>query len=249
MIDKSSLNETLRLHNLWLNNDSAGICANLSWADLSGCNLSRADLSEADLRGCNLSHANLSRANLSGCNLRRANLTEANLTEANLTEADLTEANLTEANLSWANLTEANLSEANLSDADLSWANLSDANLSGATGLLNSAEWLKSNFEQDELGVIVYKRFGDTEFDAPENWVIESGSFITEVCNPCRTIDCACGVNFATRGWCNKSYQDATLWRCRIRWIDLAGVIVPYNTDGKARCERLELLEVVTDEN
>ena len=27
----------------------------------------------------------------------------------------------------------------------------------------------------------------------------------------------------------------------------LAGVIVPYMTDGKIRCERVELVEVVTD--
>ena len=32
------------------------------------------------------------------------------------------------------------------------------------------------------------------------------------------------------------------LWRCRIRWIDLADLVVPYHTDGKARAGRVELL-------
>jgi hypothetical protein len=34
-------------------------------------------------------------------------------------------------------------------------------------------------------------------------------------------------------------------WKVLIRWEWLAGVIVPYNTDGKIRCERCELLEIV----
>ena len=41
-------------------------------------------------------------------------------------------------------------------------------------------------------------------------------------------------------------YAHAALWRCRIRYEDGPGVVVPYNTDGKARCERLELLEEMT---
>lgn len=57
-------------------------------------------------------------------------------------------------------------------------------------------------------------------------------------------------MHFGTAKWllgargCNKDVW----WECRIRWIDLAGVTVPYNTDGKARCERLELIRVVTPE-
>lgn len=42
---------------------------------------------------------------------------------------------------------------------------------------------------------------------------------------------------------------DIKIYRCRIRWIDLAGVVVPYNTDGKARCARLEILEQVSGIN
>ena len=78
---------------------------------------SRADLSWANLSGVDLSEANLSGANLSGADLSRANLSGVDLSEADLSRADL----------SWANL-----SGADLSRSDLSWANLSRANLSGA---------------------------------------------------------------------------------------------------------------------
>ena len=78
----------------------------------------------------------------------------------------------------------------------------------------------------------------------PDTWKIEPASFVEEVVNPLPTIDCGCGVNFGTLGWVNANYGNADIWRCRIRWEDLAGVVVPYNTDGKARCSRLELLEV-----
>ena len=164
---------------------------------------------------------------------------------ANLSGADLSGADLSGANLSGADLSGANLREADLRGANLSWADLSGANLSRAKGLLVAADWLREHLEMDDLGVLVYKRVGRTQYSQPESWVIEPGSVIEEVVNPCRVNDCACGVNFGTRAWCDENYTTADLWLCRIRWIDLADVVVPYNTDGKARCGRLELVERV----
>ena len=219
-----------------------------AWAQsgsLRGANLRGANLREADLSGANLSEANLRGANLSWANLREADLRGANLSWANLREADLRGSNLSWADLSWADLSEVNLSGADLSEADLSEANLRWANLSGAVGLLDSAAWLRANFETDAEGVIVYKRIGGTEYPTPASWLIEPGAYLTEVVNPSRTVECASGVNFGTRAWCAEHYIDAALWRCRIEWLDLAGVVVPYHTDGKARCARLRLLEIV----
>jgi len=139
----------------------------------------------------------------------------------------------------------ADLSGANLRNADLSGANLSGANLSGAKNLLNPATWLAKNFEYDDLGYIVYKRIGVTLYNAPDYWSIAAGKTIEEVVSPLPTNDCGCGVNFGTLDWVKNNYQDADIWRCRISWTDLPGVVVPYNTDGKARCSRLELLEKV----
>ena len=124
---------------------------------------------------------------------------------------------------------------------------MSNADLSGAKGLLDPVEWLKANFDSDAEGVIVYKRIGDTSYSPPAHWTVEPGAYLTEVVNPTRTVECACGVNFGTRAWCEDEYPSATLWRCRIEWWDLAGVVVPYYTDGKARAPRLKLLEIVTE--
>ena len=176
--------------------------------------------------------------------LSRANLRYADLSRADLSGADLSDANLIGANLRYANLIGANLIGADLIGADLSDASLSGANLSGCKGIKTAAEFLKK-FKTDELGLIVYKGFGDTTYETPDNWKIESGSFITETVNPLPTLECACGVNFGTKKFVKENYPKSTIWKCRIRYIDLADVVVPYKTDGKGRCARLELLEVV----
>lgn len=183
---------------------------------------------------------NLSGAYLSGCNLSYCNLYRADLSGADLSGAYLSGAYLSEANLRWANLCGCDLTEAKLSEADLRGADLSDCK-----GLLDAREWIAENFASDAEGIIVYKRIGCTDYQAPSHWEAQPGAVLTEVCNPCRTTDCGCGVNFGTEAWCRENYKNAVLWRCRIEWLDLAGVVVPYRTDGKARCSRLVLLEAV----
>ncbi len=236
--------------------------ADLHYANLSNANLSSANLSSAYLHNANLSNANLSNANLSNVDLHSADLHSANLINVNLSYANLRSADLSYANLSSAylhnanlrladlhnaNLRLANLSSANLSSANLRSADLSSANLSQIVNFFDPLKWLKENFEFDEKGLIVYKRIGTTAFKSPNNWIIEPNSIIEELgVNPLPTVDCGSGVNFGTLDWCQKEYTDSSLWKCRINWMDLASVVVPYNTDGRARCQRLELLEKIT---
>ena len=204
--------------------------------DFHYADLSDADLSDADLRCADLSAANLSAANLS----------DADLSAANLSSADLRRANLSDADLRCADLSDANLRRADLSDADLRCADLRRADLSAATGVLTGRQWLVDNFEQDGLGLIVFKAIGNTSYAMPEQWEIEPGAFLEEVVNPLPTVACGCGVNFGTLAFIHKEYSHArSVWKCRIRWIDLVDVVVPYQTDGKARCGRLELLEKI----
>ena len=113
-ITKEQLDDILRKHALWINNESGGERVNLYQANLSRANLYQANLSRANLRGADLYRADLSRANLSGADLSGADLRGANLYQANLSRA-----NLRGANLSGAYLYQANLHEANLSGADL----------------------------------------------------------------------------------------------------------------------------------
>ena len=212
--------------------------ANLSDADLSVANLSGADLSVANLSGANLSDADLSVADLSGANLSGADLSVANLSGANLSGADLSVANL-----SGANLSGANLSGANLSGADLSVANLSGADLSDAKGLLDAINYMEAHFERTDEGYIVYKSFNEN-YIAPESWKIEPGEIIEETVNCDRTTECGCGINVSPLEWvrrngCNQPYK------LLIRWEWLPGVVVPYNTDGKIRCSKAQILEAV----
>ena len=157
----------------------------------------------------------------------------------NLIGAYLSGADLSEANLSGANLIRADLSEANLIGADLI-----RADLSGVKGLLDPIDYLLQNFEETKYGFIVYKSFGKY-FQPPPTWIIEPGSIIEEKgVNPNRTNDCGSGVNVSTLEWCNKQQGCKNIiWKCLIRFEWLVSVVVPYNTDGKIRCGKLELIE------
>ncbi|MGX8701549.1 pentapeptide repeat-containing protein [Caproiciproducens sp.] len=178
-------------------------------------------------------HADLSDADLSGADLSDADLSGANLSGADLSDADLSD----------ADLSGANLSGADLSDADLSDANLSDANLSGAKGLLSSIGFIDAHFERTDKGYIAYKTF-NSQYRAPDKWKIEPDSVIIENVNPNRTNDCGCGINVAPLDWVRRIHN-GDIWKVLIEWPWLAGVVVPYNTDGKIRCEKVRLLEVV----
>ena len=139
----------------------------------------------------------------------------------------------------------ADLSYANLSRADLSYANLSRADLSGAKGMLLAAEYMARVFSCDERGYIVYRaQNGNNKH--PNYWVFEPGKFLTEIPNPDRCTGCGCGVSFATLAWVKNNHK-APYWRCRINWKDLLDTVIPYSTDGKGRCARLELLEIVEE--
>ena len=215
------LAEILAAHKLWLNDEEGGVRANLRGADLSG----------ADLRWANLREAGLSEANLSGANFRGA---------------DLREADLHKADLSGANLSKANLSRANLGGANLSKAGLSEANLSGAKELLPAVNFIDAHFERVADGYIAYKTF-NSEYAAPKSWTIAEGSVISENVNFNRCEECGCGINVAPLDWVKSNYgwRGGAIWKVLIRWEWLCGVCVPYNSDGKIRCERVELLEVV----
>lgn len=248
--------------------------ANLSGANLEGADLreaffnrailKRANLEEAFLRHALLKKANLEEANLEGADLLWAKLPEANLSGANLIGVKLYDADLSGAFLRNANLVGANLEEANLRDADLKGAvldgvnlkrakldgaNLEGADLSGVKGLLSPSDFI-DKLEKCSDGVLVYKIFGIL-YPSPSNWEIKEGSVIEEVANFDRATPCGSGVNVTTKEWVRKRkeiLQGKEVWQCLIRWEWLAGVCIPYSTDGRFRCEKLELIKIVTGE-
>ena len=160
------------------------------------------------------------------------------------------EPNGSRADLSGANLRRADLRRADLSCADLRCADLSDADLrcadlSGAV-LMSSINYMETHFERTADGYIVYKCFGG-QYKPPEKWEIKPGSVIEETVNPLRTVTCGCGINVAPLEWVRREHPGKEIWKLLIRWEWLPGVVVPYNTDGKIRCERAELVEVKAD--
>lgn len=263
----------LRDHRLWLLTRSEGKRADLKGADLSGFKLAGVDLREADMEEAYLVKADLQRATLTGAELRGANLSNADLTDANLDEAGLHNAILLGARLSVASLyhtnlagahlcmatagkadfTKASLVEANLrgavlrganfSGATLNNCNLCDADLSGAEGLPSQSSFIEQ-LEDVEDGVIVYKTFGRF-FPPRRKWKIEPLSILEEICNHNRTDQCGCGINVGTKVWTAFAAK-CEIWQCLIRWEWLADVCVPYGTDGKFRCGKLQLLKIVT---
>ena len=184
-----------------------------------------------------LSCADLSGSNLSGSNLR----------SADLRSADLSGSNLSGSNLSGSNLSGSNLRSADLSGSNLSGSNLSGSNLSGSNGIMSAIAFMDAHFERTPDGFIAYKTFGSS-YSPNSDWKIEPGSVLTEVVNPDRTCSCGCGINVAPLGWVKDNATNGgrlSIWKVLIRWEWLMGVVVPFGSDGKVRCEKVELIEVV----
>ena len=200
-------------------------------------------LRRADLRGADLSDADLRGADLRGADLRGADLRRADLRGADLSDADLRGADLRGADLRGADLSDADLRGSDLRRANLRGADLRRANLSGSQGLLDAINYMEAHFERTDEGYIVYKTFGEN-YSAPESWKIEPGSIIEETVNCDRTTECGCGINVAPLEWVKK-YGCHRPYKLLIRWEWLPGVVVPYNTDGKIRCSKAQILEAV----
>lgn len=256
---------------VWIENVSSGKKANLKNADLRHADLRNADLRYADLSGADLRYADLSGANLSedtilsgvnlnfaklnNANMRFIDLRYANLIGAELNNVDLNGGHLQFAILKNAKLIGANLRAADLRDVDLSGADMTKAELiytklcetdfSGVTGLLSPIDYLKENFEITNDGVIAYKTFGGL-YNPPKDWVLKSGSIISENVNFNRTNNCGCGINVAPFKLVKDNYN-GDIWKVLIKWEWLPGVCIPYNTDGEIRCERVQLLEIVKE--
>ena len=88
------LEDILKKHEKWLDDEVDGKRADLCYADLRNVDLRGVDLFCADLRRADLCRADLSKANLLCADLRGANLQYANLRSVNLRDADLRDANL-----------------------------------------------------------------------------------------------------------------------------------------------------------
>lgn len=153
---------------------------NLSGANLSSANLTRAIFAQADLSSARLNRANFEGTILDLAILRAADLEGANLTGKVLKHTDFTGANLSGANLAGAelqyasfrnaNLAGTNLAGAKLKQNDFSNANLEEAKLVGLT--LSNTNFQAANLKGADLtkAVLSFTNFkgaqlSDTIFD------------------------------------------------------------------------------------
>lgn len=108
------------------------IGANLQGMDLQDIKFKGRDLSYADFSGCNLTRTNFLQASLKGCTFSGANFFNVNFKEADLSGANFQGCNLKHAFFESANLQGADFKDANLEGADFYGADLREADLRGA---------------------------------------------------------------------------------------------------------------------
>ena len=192
------------------------------------------------------------------CNFTGANFADRNLYKVNFYDSWIYSTNFTGATISKSNFGNCLLNCVEMrgtvfKDTTFGNTSLNNTNISGASGLLDPVEWLAKNFEHTDEGIIVYRASGSTTYSnhTPAHWKFEPGAYLTETCNPSRESECASGVNFATKDWVLKKYPPSGFrtrkyWKCLIEWKDAPGIVVPFQTNGKARCSRLKILEEIS---
>ena len=112
-----------------------------------------------------------------------------------------------------------------------------------------ASDIIKKYFETTEEGIIAYKVFNQF-YPMPEEWKIEEGATITYLSNRNAYDECGEGINVATLGWIyvNRHSETTTVWKVLIPWEEAVGITVPYNFEGKIRCENIKLLKALTEE-
>ena len=209
-------------------------------------------------KNCDFESADFGETNFKDCHLGDSNLKFADFRKANLYRV-----NLHECGLSWAKFICAYLERVYFYGGSLQYTffsgvgknigfvntDLRGTNFSGSNGItMSPIEYLEDNFKKTTKGYIVYKAIGQCYQPNPD-WVIKPGKILKEAVNPDRTIECGCGVNVATYEWVKDACDaiDFDIWECLIKWEWLPGVVVPYDTDGKIRSERVQLLRIIEE--
>jgi hypothetical protein len=230
--------------------------------DFNHTNFDQADLSETVFENCQFSYSSfknalLDKSRFQNCYLHGSNFSNANLHETTFAKCSLGRAMFDNAKLFDVYFIDSGLCIATFVNAvmyNVTWQqiDIGIVDLSGVKGLPDPSKWMEENFLALSNGYIVYKSFSPTTPYAnirPASWVIKAGEYIEEVVNQSPTVTCGCGVNFGTFGYIQKQFwyrkNNHNIWMCLIEWKDLPSVVVPYNTEGAARCSRLQLIRKI----
>lgn len=116
-----------------------------------------------------------------------------------------------------------------------------------------ASDIIKKYFKTTDKGIIAYKVFNQF-YSAPEDWKVEEGAIITRLSNRNAYDECGEGINVSTLTWIVKHVglsivnKETIVWKVLIPWEEVVGITVPYNFEGKIRCESIKLLEPLTVE-
>lgn len=203
-------------------------------------NLSNIEFRDCLLDGVNFVHCDLSFANFIDCSMIECIFSTSTLTYAQFKSCDLSRSTFDE-----SQLIRTSINASKLEDVKFLNNNIVSIDLSESTGLKSSIDFLEENFEKTEEGYIAYKIF-NLHYMKPESWEIKEGSILTEVVNTSRFEECSCGINVGTRKLMEE-YSSYPIWKVLIRFEWLSEVCVPYNSNQKIRCGRIQLLEKVQE--
>ena len=209
-------------------------------------------LYDSDFHGSNFGDSSCKsvefhRSNFTDVNAWKCDFNNADFSGCDLTRAYFNECDLRGANFSGAKLISTRFIKCKLDDAAFDEARANRPVFNGSTGMFDPIEFMANHFERTEEGYIAYKIF-DGMYKMPEDWDINPGSVIAENANLNPFDNCGCGINVAPLEWVrafrlkNDAF-DQPIWRCLIRWEWLPGVVVPFGTNGKIRCNRVEILD------
>lgn len=212
-------------------------------SELIGACFNEAKMRESDMRNCTMSKASFLGADLDFARMNGIKAEASKFIKAEMYGVNLTGARLIGVDFFGSNMKNAKFNFSDMRNTCLDESNLSGSDLSGAIGLLSPSDFIKEHFEKCSEGIIAYKTFNEDK-QSPKSWMIKPGSIINENANFDRCGTCECGINVATLDWI-KNNRARRIWKVLIRWEWLPGVCVPYGSDGRIRCERVELLEIV----
>ncbi len=153
------------------------VAKNLSYADLSGMDLSNKDFSNSILYRANLSNTILNGTNLSGADLRNANLKGSSINNpilfnTDFKNADFTDSTITNTDLSYSELRNtifknANFLNTNLEGADLREATLSNSKIDFVTSnfkyaVTDNVDFSNTDFSNKDFSYIIFNNIDFT---------------------------------------------------------------------------------------
>lgn len=212
---------------------------NFDFRDLNRSNFVNTEIELGSMTKTNLNYSNFEHSSFSMISAPEADFSHSSFYDVKFRATSLKKADFSYTSLINVTFFHCSLMEANFTGAVFSNVSFPFSDLSGAKGFSDPSDFI-AKLEHTPDGVIVYKTFNQF-YDSPSYWEIAPGKILKEECDTNRTVLCSYGINVGTLDWVNKN-TSGPIWRCLIRWEWLPGVVVPFNTNGLFRCNRLEII-------